>query len=244
MLDPDQMNARLSDGERRGELSLSRAVDGVVLSRLGPLVRKLREMQPGYPNGGSSGGQSKVCEACNGKGSFEGDLGLAELCEECQGRGYLMDTYDSSTQAAALNPDKARRDLAKLDRLIRRSRSNAEELYDLTEDWLMTTDGQPVGTVEPGCRSCARLKVTIRGKEVPRWEPRRELSRKTVEGKQIVNYSLYCEWCEDWVNGEDEPPPFRVLEAHHDGKRITNSLLAKLGVKTKSASARDRRKAS
>lgn len=162
-------------------------------------------------------------------------------------------TYDSRTQSAALHPDPARDARKELERNVKTLRNAAVNLDGLRQAWLFTTNETPIGKNEdPGCRSCKRLTVVVKGNRVERWEPRRELSKKTitreVEGEiiteTVVHYSTYCEWCDDWFNGENQPPPIKVLEAHHDGKRITSSLLAKLGVKTKSASARDRRKAS
>lgn len=130
-------------------------------------------------------------------------------------------TYDSRTQSAALHPDPARDARRDLERNVKALRNAAVNLDGQRQAWLVTTNEKPVGERDEGCDSCKRAKV---------WSPRREDGR-------------LCQWCADWNRSEGQYPPQNVLEAHHQGKRITNVLLDKLGVKTK-GSARDRRKAS
>lgn len=189
------------------------------------LLETLKESSAGYPTG------------------HEGRTELDENGEAV--------TYDSRTESAALHPDPAREARKAVEKSLRALRNEAVNLHGTYEAWLRTADANKAkGQGEPGCKSCARLKVTIKGRQEDRWEPRRKLSEKVVPRDEnghityetVVNYSAYCEWCDDWVNAEGEPPPMRVLQARYDGKRITSALLAKLGVKTRSDSARDRRK--
>jgi hypothetical protein len=130
-------------------------------------------------------------------------------------------TYDSRTQSAALHPDPARDARKELERNTKALRSALVNLDGLRQAWLFTTSDRPLGEGNPGCESCARSGV---------WSPRHQ-------------QSSLCQWCADWSQAEGHFPPKSLLEAHHQGKRITNALLDKLGVKTKTASARDRRKA-
>lgn len=197
----------------------SRLLMMVLLRELDLLVRTLKQMQAGFPSG------------------LEGGAG----------------DWDDRTQAAAMVADRARKDFRRLDGLVKDIDAKCNELDSIRTYWTVTAKNMTTGTQEKGCRSCARIKVDIGGRKVDKWSPRRKLSEKTVEEqdengntvkKTIENLSNYCEWCDDWLASEGEVPPFKVLEARHEGRRITNSLLAKLGVETKSASARDRRRAS
>ncbi len=153
-----------------------------------------------------------------------------------EGRTELDDdgeevTFQSRTEAAALHHDPAREGRKVLERNAKALRNAMVNLDGLRQDWLTTTNDKPKGTQELGCDSCNRANV---------WSPRRQLP--TVAGDKNPRYENLCQWCSDWNRAEEQYPPQSVLNAHHEGRRITSALLDKLGIKTK-GSARDRRKA-
>jgi hypothetical protein len=196
---------------RERMLQRSRLLMMVVLSELNLLVRVLKESQAGFPSGADAG---------------NGD-------------------WDDRTQAAAMIADRARKDFGQLDWLIADIDKKCNELDSIRTYWTITVKNLLTGTQEKGCRSCARIKVDIGGKKVDKWSPRQQLpndpEQVDEDGKPIPQYSPLCQWCGDWSRAEGEYPPLPVLQAHHEGRRITSGLLKRLGVETK-MSARDRRK--
>jgi hypothetical protein len=64
---------------------------------------------------------------------------------------------------------------------------------------------------DPGCSSCARLEVS---QGIARWEP---VDCSVRLGDELVPV---CRWCRSWVKDTGVLPDRRVLQDHHDGKRV------------------------
>lgn len=236
------MTDRLSDSDRRQDLVLSRVMLGTFTEELPRLIQTLREMHAGYPTGHEGSSQPELCPTCEGATSIEDDLGLAEICPDCEGQGYVTDSFQSRTESAAFTPDKARADLRKIDTLVRQARSVADQLDSVRSEWL-APDGpklEKAKEAEPGCVSCKRLKIKIRDVWRPVWEPRHLLSGTGDK----AHYDERCRWCSDWFLANGQNPPVEILRLRHQGVRITSAVLAKYGVKTKTARERQARKAS
>ncbi len=113
------------------------------------------------------------------------------------------------TEQAGTSRDGASDDLNRLRQHLERAKR------DLTAvEGILDRHTKPAQPAPDGCKSCARLP---RNHKLPRrFEPVEE------------NRDL-CRFCRRWTDAnQGEWPPLRIVEAHHQGKRMTPSLLAEL----------------
>lgn len=106
----------------------------------------------------------------------------------------------------AINGDPAEKAMKRILKLVRDIHGPITELYSLSIAWgydrkqgeldLSDTDHE-------GCMSCLRIG---------RFEQR-------------SRYALYCRWCGDFISAEGRSPSVMLLQAYHDGKRITRAMV-------------------
>jgi len=135
-------------------------------------------------------------------------------CGEATVYPSVSDPTGETAVRLAARADQARRDLDVFHDAIRQVRHGRDKLLRLHGAWLP----HPANDIErkmagdtdpgPGCRSCARLTVSMRdGARITRWEP--------------VHLDVLCRWCYDWRRKVGGVPPVEKLQDHHDGKRVT-----------------------
>lgn len=139
--------------------------------------------------------------------------------------GVPMPALTDPTGEASTRRDPA---LAALERIRKRVRDAHRAIDDAVHEaskWQARgADGYERMTTsnsDPGCKSCARLTVACgkdhRGRDVmtPRWEP--------VHHNVTIHDEKHpvCQWCGRWVKDTGELPSRDVLQAHHEGRRIT-----------------------
>jgi hypothetical protein len=125
------------------------------------------------------------------------------------------------TANAALQPDPAATDLARLDACLDVARRSLIRAADILRQW---TPRHPTDlerhrmatTNEPHCESCARTEAA---KGVPRWEPPLTVERTTVAGT-LNEPQWLCRWCYDHTTRTGVRPTVDELEQHHEGRRV------------------------
>ena len=129
---------------------------------------------------------------------------------------------NSITERLAIDPqpDKAAADYAALARCVTLIRNEIDRLYPIVTQYNYATGGEDTAGVnerhamprdvnayaEAGCTSCARP-------EVRQWS--------------TVHKNGLCRWCYDLQRAEGFAPTQRLLEMHHDGIRMSASIVAK-----------------
>ena len=137
-----------------------------------------------------------------------------------RGGGGLSSVATSDTTGnAAIRPDRARSDRAKLEAALVSIGRQAEDLVNLLARYTPrpASDRERSETVAvnervDGCSSCARLEVA---KGVKRWEPAARSVRMDDGSERPL-----CEWCRAWLRQVGAMPSAQELELHHRGVRV------------------------
>ena len=112
-------------------------------------------------------------------------------------------------ERVALGHDDARAALARLQRLIDGLRPAVGEVYSLTVQWGYDLNQAKLDLVEGAadgwCECCLRIQVN--------------------EPINTKYYARTCRWCGDFRTAEGHSPSADLLLAHHDGRRITRTMI-------------------
>lgn len=109
--------------------------------------------------------------------------------------------------------DPAVIDLDNLDRSARRAIAEATVVYDVATRWGTRRKAAIDPDDQPGdewCRSCWR---DIRA------------DRHYCEPVAHGTYARYCRWCGDFYGAYRCDPPLPLVQARHDGQRVTQQMI-------------------
>lgn len=156
----------------------------------------------------------RICDGITGQPkaqNTDGD-GPSSVLDE---RGVPMPRLSDPTGEANTRQDPARRDIDELRKIGSRMHRDIERFVAImaSHQARQANGYERMHTAEndPGCKSCSRLEVG----GAPRWEPVHH--NVTIHGEKHP----VCQWCGRWVKDNGELPSREILQAHHDGKRIT-----------------------
>lgn len=190
-----------------------------VLTIAGKVLRvrlaDIADAQQGWPRGsaGDGGGSRSVIWCEDHEREVERCHRDDELCD-----GVPISVSGDPAGEAAMRPDRAAADRARLEELLKSMGRQAGQVLDILARYTprQATDKEKRDTLqanerEEGCSSCARTQVT-RG--VQRWEP---VYRATVIDNE--KHPL-CRWCWEWLRSTGELPTLAQVEQHHRGLRV------------------------
>ena len=166
---------------------------------------------PVAAGGGDGGGRRQVVWCWNHQRPVSACHADDELCS-----GDPVEIRDSMAEAAC-TPDRARQDLAALDRDLERMGNTLERVVRLLGGYTPRSASdreraESQGGAD-GCWSCARLPNPHHPGE-QRWEPGTRRVIVDDEGRDL------CSWCDKWHRKTGTLPPKDILERHHRGERI------------------------
>lgn len=175
----------------------------------------ISDAQQGWPRGssGEGGGSRSVIWCETHEREVERCHREDELCD-----GVPIAVSGDPAGEAAMRPDRAAADRARLEELLKSMGRQAGQVLDILARYTprQATEKEKRETLkanqrEAGCESCARTEVS-RG--VPRWEP---VYRRTLVDDAATDL---CRWCWEWHRSLGSLPPTVQLEAHHRGQRV------------------------
>jgi len=161
----------------------------------------LRQSRGGFPSGAAiendrTSGHSTVLDTWCERHQKDGCCG-----------GHPVPTASDPTGETALRPhDPARRDLERLDKLIKQISDAASEIHQIDQRW--RTPAAAHKAMTEACELCARHG---------HFEP--ELAFGNVGGRLPRNYRL-GRWCYDFVAAVGVLPVDWQIDDHHRGKRV------------------------
>lgn len=201
-----QLLRRLRDGDELWNRASNH------LSTTDVLARIRDQMTTGLVSGGSGGGDGRSILWC---WRHEREVATCHRHDlSCTGETL---TVSDPVGEAAVTPDRAAQDLARIERLVDRHLRDADELVRILHGYRLRpptdkerriTDGGEVG-----CWSCARLPSPHIDGE-PRWEPTYRTIDLGGERRPL------CSWCWSWHRDTGTLPPTGDLERHHAGQRV------------------------